>query len=254
MLFRSVGGFDAHQLQLNARHDSYSDFGDADTALAAYGYRLGSNLTAIAQVSNAYKAPSFNDLYFPFFGNPNLKPERARSVEFGLQYTNRKDYFRASLFRTRTRDLIVFDPSNSAANNVDRARVTGLELTGGTTLSGWEVSTNLTLQRALDEKTDQALLRRAHRNFSIEVAKRFGSWRLGAVVQAAGARYDLDITTFQRIRLPGYTLTNFRASYALDSHATIGVALTNAFDRRYSLIDGYNTAGRVATLSIAANF
>ena len=249
-----VGDFDAHRVQLNVRNDAYSDFEDANTALAAYGYRFASNWTAIAQASNAYKAPSFNDLYFPFFGNPRLKPEHARSIELGLQYARRKDYFRASLFRTRTRGLIVFDPTISAANNIDRARVSGIELTGGTTLAGWQLSANLTLQRAIDEKTDQALLRRAHRNFNMDIAKRFGPWRLGADVQAAGARYDFDINTFQRVRLPGYTLTNFSARYALDSRASIGVALTNAFDRRYRLVDGYNTAGRVGMVSLAANF
>ena len=83
-----------------------------------------------AQLSNAFRAPSFNDLYFPGFGNPDLAPERAVSGELGLQYAAGDATARAGLFRTDTRDLIVFDPASARAENIDKARVTGFELGG----------------------------------------------------------------------------------------------------------------------------
>ena len=81
-----IGEFGPHQLQLNVRQDQYSDAGGATTGLAAYGFRLGREWRLTAQLSNAFRAPSFNDLYFPGFGNPDLAPERAVSGELGLQY------------------------------------------------------------------------------------------------------------------------------------------------------------------------
>lgn len=243
-----------NEFQFNARHDRYSDFGDATTGLAAYGLKFASGWKAIVQASTAFKAPSFNELYFPFFGNPALKPERARSIEAGLQYARDANFMRASLFRTKTRDLIVFDPLLSLANNVDRASVTGFELNARTTLAGWSLSANLTWQRPIDEATGKRLLRRANRNFGIAVAKSFGRWRATADLQAAGPRFDSDIITFARTELAGYGVANFGVRYEVVRGTTVGLAITNAFDKRYALVDGYNTAGRVTTVSLSTRY
>ena len=243
-----------NEFQFNARHDRYSDFGGATTGLAAYGLKFAPGWKAIVQASSAFKAPSFNELYFPFFGNPALKPERARSIEAGLQYAAGASFVRASLFRTRTRDLIVFDPLLSLANNVDRARVTGFELSARTMVDGWNISANLTLQRPLDEVTGERLLRRADRNLGLAVGKTFGRWRITADLQAAGSRFDSDINTFARTQLAGYSVANFGVRYEFLRGTMLGLAVTNAFDKRYTLVDGFNTAGRVANVSLSARY
>ncbi|MGI9026680.1 MAG: TonB-dependent receptor domain-containing protein [Burkholderiaceae bacterium] len=243
-----------NEFQFNARHDRYSDFGDATTGLAAYGLKFAPGWKAIVQASTAFKAPSFNELYFPFFGNPALKPERARSIEAALQYAREASYVRASLFRTRTRDLIVFDPLLLLANNVDRARVTGVELSARTIVDGWTLSANVTLQRPIDEATGERLLRRASRNLGFAIAKSFGRWRVSADAQAAGMRFDSDITTFTRTELAGYGVANFGVRYEVVRATTVGLSVTNAFDKRYALVDGYNTAGRVVTVSLGVRY
>lgn len=71
------GKFGPHQLQLNLRRDRYSDFGGANSYYAGYGFAFNPQWKAVASVSNAFRAPSFNELYYPFFGNPNVQPEKA---------------------------------------------------------------------------------------------------------------------------------------------------------------------------------
>lgn len=243
-----------NEFQFNARRDRYSDFGGATTGLAAWGLKFAAGWKAIVQASTAFKAPSFNELYFPFFGNPALKPERARSIEVGLQYAHDASLVRASLFRTKTRDLIVFDPLLSLANNVDRARVTGVELSMRTRIDGWNLNANFTLQRPIAEATGERLLRRSNRNLGFAAAKSFGRWRVSADVQAAGTRFDSDINTFARTELGGYAVANFGARYEVIRGTSVGLAITNAFDKRYTLIDGYHTAGRVTTVSLATRY
>jgi vitamin B12 transporter len=243
-----------NEFQFNARHDRYSDFGDATTGLAAYGLKFAPGWKAIVEASTAFKAPAFNELFFPFFGNPALQPERARSIEAGLQYAQDASLVRLSAFRTRTHDLIVFDPNLGLANNVDRARVTGVELTGRTVIDGWVLTANLTFARPVDEGTDQRLLRRATRNVDLAVAKSYGRWRFTGDVQAAGSRFDSDIITFDRTELAGYAVVNLGLNYEVARGTTVGIAVTNAFDRRYALVDGYNTAGRVSMLTLATRY
>ncbi len=241
-----------HEFQLNGRYDDYSDFGHATTGLAAYGLKFASGWKAIVETASAFKAPSFNELYFPFFGNPALRPERAHTIETGLQYAAGASYVRASWYRTRTQDLIVYDPSVFVANNVARAKVKGVEVSARTVVDGWSLSADVTFARPIDEGTRQVLLRRARHNLRLAVAKSFGRLRVTADVEAAGRRSDTDIETFAPTGLGGYAASNFGVRYTLWRQVTVGAQVTNAFDRRYALVDGYRTAGRIAMVTLSA--
>ena len=140
------------------------------------------------------------------------------------------------------------------ANNVARARTRGVEATGRTVVDGWQVTVALTFARPIDEDTGQRLLRRATHSGDLAIAKRFGAWRFSGDVQAAGSRPDSDIETFAPTVVAGYAVVNAGLRYDLGRAATVGVAVTNALDRRYALVDGYRTAGRVTMATLQARY
>jgi vitamin B12 transporter len=244
------GDVGPHQLQLNVRYDGYSDVGGATTGLAAYGYKLSPRWRVTAQVSSAFRAPSFNDLFFPFFGNPNLAPERAVGGELGVQYAAAATSFRAALFRTDTRDLIVYDPATQRAENLDSARASGLEVSGGWRSGPWSLSANGTLLRTLNEQTGERLPRRAP--WLVNAAASFdpGAWSAGLEVSVVGARDDLDINTFQRVQLASYTLARLVGAWRAQPRLTLRARVENLFDAKYETISGYNVAPR--TLIVGA--
>ena len=94
------------------------------------------------------------------------------------------------------------------------------------------------------------LLRRATRNGRVAIAKSFGPWRVSGDVSTAGRRFDSDVTTFSRTALGGYAVTNLGVRFAVSRNLTVGGEVTNAFDRRYALVDGYNVPGRVALVTV----
>jgi vitamin B12 transporter len=248
------GGWGPHQLQLNLRHDGYSDVGGATTGLAAYGYKFDTSLRATAQVSSAFRAPSFNDLYFPFFGNPDLAPERSVSGELGLQYASPAATLRAALYRTDTRDLIVYDPASSQAQNIDEARVTGFEL-GGTWRSGaWLLGANGTVLRAVNDQTGERLLRRAPWIFNASLNVEPGPWSAGIELSVVGPRDDLDINTFERVQLASYTLVRLVAAWKVVPDVTVRARVENLFDAEYETISGYNAAPRIAIVGVDLRF
>ncbi|HTN50536.1 MAG TPA: TonB-dependent receptor, partial [Burkholderiaceae bacterium] len=214
-------------------------------------YKLTSTWRLTAQLSNAFRAPSFNDLYFPGFGNPNLQPERAVSGELGVQCAAGTTNVRAGLFRTDTRDLIVFDPVSGRAQNVDKAQATGFEV-GGTRRSGpWSIAANATVLRAIDEATGERLLRRAPWIVNASVYWTPGPWSAGFEVTAVGPRDDLDINTFQRVQLASYSLARLVAAWNVATGVTLRARIENLFDADYETISGYNTAPR--TLIVGAD-
>ncbi len=237
---------DAHRVQVSLRHDDYSDVGGATTGLAAYAYQLTQALRLGAQYSTAFRAPSFNDLYFPFFGNPNLAPERARSVEASARYVAGETTLRMAIYRTRTRDLIVFDATTNRAENIARAKIDGGEIALATRVADWRVDLSLDASRPLDESTGERLLRRAPWRATLATGRDFGRAEIGLAVTHVAARYDSDINTFARTRLDPYTLVRATLAWRVGDHVRLTLRGENLTDAHYELVSGYNTQRRGA--------
>ncbi len=236
------GKFGPHQLQLNLRRDRYSDFGGANSYYAGYGFAFNPQWKAVASVSNAFRAPSFNELYYPFFGNPNLQPEKARSVEGGVEYQSTVGLVRVTAFETDYSNLItsVFDPvsGNFLAANVNRARVNGLETSWRGTLHGVDVRASFTMQNPQDLSANQLLSRRARHFGSVSAYKSFGPFSTGIEWNAAGDRQDSTRT------LGGYGLLNLTGRYQITRDWALSARVENLLNKNYQLIYPYNTASR----------
>ena len=234
----------SHQLQLNVRQDRYSDFGSATTWLAAYGYRLTDAWRLSASASTGFTAPTFNDLYFPFgLGNPDLRPERTKSAEIGLQYVVADHEWRATLFENRFTDLIASDAFFRRLN-VGHARTRGIELMYKGRIVGNDVQAGLTKQDPRDLDTDTRLLRRASTLAQASVGRELGAWRLGASARYSGARDDSGVPSNNRVRVGSFTLLDLTAAYRLTSEWSFFARVENLFDREYQTIYGYEQAGR----------
>lgn len=245
-----VAALGAHDVQFNLRRDDYSDFGGATTALAGYGYRFTPRTRMSASVSNAFRAPSFNDLYGPYGGNPDLDAERARSLELGLTYDGAHGLARVTAFATRTRDLINFDPISWLPVNVDEAENRGVEFSWQADLAGFDVRAALTVQNPEDRATGLGLLRRAKRFGSVALGRAHGAFDWHAEVLAAGVRPDIHVVTYEHISLPGYAVLNLNLGWKPARNWKLGTKLVNLLDKDYALVHGYNTQRRAAFVEL----
>jgi vitamin B12 transporter len=245
--------FGAHQLQANLRQDRYSDFGAANTGLLGYGYHFDENWRASASYSTAFKAPTFNDMYWPlawgYQGNANLKPERSKNLEAGLHYAAPGQHLDLVYFDNRIRDLI--DPGFPMPTNLNQARIDGVELGYGVQFGDTAVSAALTVQNPRDAVTGQRLIRRAKTFGNLGLTQTLGAWKLGGDIQFSDARADNHLTAWpvQRVTLAGYQLFNLNASYALSKQLSLSLRADNLTNRPYVLAHGYQTAGRTFSIS-----
>ncbi len=243
-------GFGRHDLQLAVRHDDNDQFGGHDTGSLAWGMDLGDGLRLTASHGTAFKAPTFNELYYPFYGNPALRPETSRSSELGIAQRRDGWHWQANAYRTVVDDLIVYDPQRFQANNIEHGEIRGLELGGGTTLAGWELALQATL---LDARNRSAALdgkqlpRRARRSARLDVDRDLGRWRLGATLLARGEAFD---DAGNVLRMAGYATLDLRAETALGRGWTLQAALRNALDRDYETVAYYGQPGREYGLTL----
>jgi len=252
-VFSVYGGYEGrigkHQIQLNARNDHYSDFGDQASFSAGYGYYVTDAVKLIGRLSNAFRAPTFNELYYPFFGQPNLQPERAKSAEVGVQVeTAQTGLLRVTAFETRYDNLIVaaLQPSGLfLAQNVNKAKVQGVEGSWRASLFGTDLGAAVTFQNPVDQTNDSQLLRRARRYASFDVGRNFGNWRFGGEWLVSSARLDSGPRT-----LGGYGIVNLNARYNIDKQWFVAARVENLFDKNYQLAYPYNTQGRAGFITL----
>ncbi|HLQ02063.1 MAG TPA: TonB-dependent receptor [Burkholderiales bacterium] len=237
-----TGQQERHGWQANIREDDNSQFGHHTTGSLGYAYRLTPELQLRVGAGTAFKAPTFNDLYFPGQSNPDLRPERSRSKEAGVNYQVGSNRFSATYFDNHITDLIVFPTFTSPPENIDRARIKGTELAYQGFFGGLQANAQLTFQDPVNEETGKLLQRRAREHGSLAISDAAGPWRLAAEVVASGARFD-STDESPGTKMHGYGLLNLTASYALSRDWSVRARWNNVFDRKYELAQNFNTPG-----------
>jgi vitamin B12 transporter len=250
-----VGGYQlwlgAHTLQLSARRDDNSQFGSHSTGSLGYGYQFNPAWRATASVGTAFRAPTFNDLYWPvdfssyYVGNPNLRPERARNRDVGLVYETAAQRFSLTAYENRVSDLITFGNAPTPAFFVTTVNVGTAVLKGATAsydgrFGSWKLRASYDVLSAKDADTGNYLIRRAKDSGSVELRYGSGRWDSGAQLVASGPRW-VDAANTQQTG--GFGLVNLDTRYALDRAWSMIARVNNLFDKKYELVQGFNTPG-----------
>lgn len=237
-----VANIGAHSFQASAREDHNSSFGNNVTGGVGYGYNINAQWRVTGSYGSAFKAPTFNDLYYPGYSNPNLKPEKSDNLEASLRY--RDDTFNASLtaYENKIRNLIVL---GSLPENIDRATIQGITLAASNRWGNLDLGGSVDIQSPRDDETDKLLRRRANRHGQMHLSYSWQDWRFGGEMVASSARYEDAANT---VLMSGYTLFNMTAQYKVNRDWTLQARANNIFDKNYYLaIDGngfaYNTPG-----------
>ena len=242
---RIVAG--ANALQANVRRDQSSQFGGRTTGALAWGYRISPAWRITAGAGTAFRAPTFNDLYYPGYSNPDLRPETSRNLEAGIHATGRIGeaswQAHAVGYYNRVRDLIVFQCDaafNCRPDNVADATLEGVTLDGNWAWRDASVHASIDLQAPTDDATGHLLPRRARRHATLSYSQQAGPARLTAEWVGSSARYD-DAENLRR--LGGYGIVNVAVEWPLTHGVTLFVRGDNVLDRNYELAADYATGG-----------
>jgi vitamin B12 transporter len=245
---------DNHFINASVRGDKNEAFGDQLTGNFGWRYNGNYGISPFASFGNAFKAPTFNQLYFPGFGNPSLKAEQSTSFEAGLAGDHDWMQWELRGYHTNIDNLIVnvTNPTTflSSAENVGKAQIDGIEAEIGTQLMGWNNKLNMNLLSPKNRESDLRLPRRAEKTLSYDLSRSFGQFDLGAKVLAQAERFD---DTLNKTKVAGYVTVDLRTAYHLNKNWMLSAKLNNLLDKQYQTINTYNTADRNFFLSIHYN-
>jgi len=219
--------------ELGLRRDQNQQFGSQNSWSGTLSLPINPDNELLLSYSEGFRAPTFNDLYYPDtqYSNPNLLPETSKSYE--LQWRSQltdQTRLEASLYRTDLSDAIILD-STSKPQNVASARINGVEATLKQELFGWQGNLGVSIIDPRDRDTGYTLARRARRTLSLDLDRQFDTLGLGASWQAISNSYDAQDN---QNRLGGYALLGLRSRWAVTREVSVSLNVDNLLDRQYA--------------------
>jgi len=227
---------------VNYVYDSH--FGERFNWNAEYSYELPTATRLIAMAGSAFHAPTADDRFTGFGGNPDLQPEKAQNYEVAVrQNFGSTQTAELRLFRTDVRDLLFAAPPNFTVINIQHSRSEGAQLGWSYVDAVWTAHANGIWQNPRNLDQDTALLRRARLGANADVSRRLGRYTVGAAVYTQSQRQDVGATDFAPTTDGGYTVFDLTASARLTRELRLDLRLDNVFNHHYETAAGYNQPG-----------
>ena len=95
--------------ELSARNDDNSAYSSHQTWRTGAGWSFRPGYKLSTNYGTAFRAPNFVDLYYPDYGNPNLKPEEAKGGEIGLSGEHELFQWKINAYRSLVNNMIVLN-------------------------------------------------------------------------------------------------------------------------------------------------
>lgn len=249
-------GFEYDRLNVNAglRYDHNEQFGSATTWNTGASYEIIEDVTLRASYSTGFRAPTFNDLYYPGYANPNLKPEKSRSYEVGaLWQIGPGTSLDLAFYQTWLKDAIASNPPTYIPFNVARAKVTGFEAVLAHAFNDrWNGKATIDIRSPKNEDNGKYIPYRDRFKATAELGfKATEKLDLNTKVLYGASRYANAANT---VELPSYVTFDVSMIYTLDRQSQFKLSVENVLDREYETITSYRAPGRTFNLSFTRTF
>jgi vitamin B12 transporter len=258
--------FDRLFMSAGVRVDDNSAFGTATTERGSLAYLVkewGTRLHGSA--GSGFRAPTFNDLFFPGFSNPTLQPEKSFSWDVGIEQSlwNQRVRLGVTYFHSKFTNQIfccvplpVFPFATTA--NIGRSRSEGIEFTSAIVLLDTLVATvNYTYTDTENLLTGRPLPREPRHRWNGSLTwEPIPRLSLFTQVYAVSSQFE----TLGEVYNSGHTRVDVGGTYRLVNRYAFLKALDltariqNLLDEEYAEVRGFPAPGIQALVGLRASF
>lgn len=253
-------------LEGSVRTDDSDVYGRKNTWQLGASYQFIEQLGWAINTGTAFKAPTFNDLYYPEdsygnVGNPNLKPEESDHIEssfYGLLLDSID--WRVTAYKTKIDNLVSWEYNSAtfitSPENIDEVEIKGIEVELSFDTGPINHYLSYDYTDAKDIESGNQLIRRAKNNIKWNASYLLSKWRFDLSSIYRGHSFN---DTDNKYELDDYVLVDVAASYNVSKDIVVRGRIANLFDEGYeNRLDyygtAYNTSGREFYLNAAYQF
>ena len=237
---------------------------------ADFRYTVFRGFDVVAFGRRAYRIPTFNELYYVGYGNPDLSPEDAWLTDVGIDFNRSIDAswslkLKADAFYNFLKDKIISAPTEEDPNiwapyNIGKVRSAGTDILAGTSYKSgdWNVCAEIrySFQSAIDKTPDSYTYDTpvpyvARHTVVIGADASWKGLSLAPVWQLRAGRTD------SMGEMPDWNTLDVNVSKSFKvAETTLLLKFTarNILDCRYETVSGYPMPGRSLTGGIEYRF
>ena len=248
---RDTTGVFAHTLytqnswtyEATLRHDNVEDIESENTYNLGLGFAFNGDSRIVVNHGTGFKAPTFNDLYYPYGGNKDLVSEFSKSSEIFFETKLKDINVSWNFYHSNVDNLIVWD--GEKADNIEETEINGLEFALNFDKLGGTHDFNMSYTDAEDKLTKKQLVRRAKEKFNYKFTTTLSEADIYVEYQFVGSRLDRG-----DVELSSYQLVNLGLNYDVSDNFSFSSRVTNLLDKEYQTANTYNTQERAFYLGI----
>jgi vitamin B12 transporter len=255
---------DKLNIELGGRLNVHSRYGNNQTYTFNPSYRFSDHFRIFGSIATGFKAPTLFQLYSSS-GKRDLKPERSKTYEIGLQQQHNKIATRLVYFHREIKDGIDFDFIKFKYFNFNRQNVNGIEVeTSVRPVNNFTLTANYTYldpeefsqsRITVKDTTYRQLLRRPKHNFNLTAGYQFNN---GLYVSASGKyvsdRFDVGAYQKPDVLLESYFLLGAYAEYKCKDHLKFFADAQNITNKKFFDVRGYNSIPFLINAGVTFNW
>lgn len=228
-------------LTASLRYDDFDEYGDSFNPRLATAILAGDDTKFLVSYSTSFRIPSLNELFYPYYGNPDLLPEESRSFEMGIEQFLLGGNLRAglSIFFSEYENLIGYNYDTFLADNIESATINGLEFNLEFRIgTSWTGNAGYTYTYTNKNDSDVELIRMPKHQFFFNLDWKTGDFQLSALNRYVGEQLDNTVVGYPLYN-EAYFVTDLHLTYDLQEGIVLFTKITNVFDAEYCEVKGY---------------
>ncbi|RCW61118.1 TonB-dependent siderophore receptor [Halanaerobium sp. ST460_2HS_T2] len=232
-----------------ARYDDHDEYGANLSPKFGYIYELTDNWNFNFNYGEAYRAPTFLDLY-GFGGNENLKAESGKTFDLGFKYLDSICRREITFFQRNFEQLITYNSNTSMMENIDEADIKGIELlTSRSFDDNWTIDFAYTYLEARDDSVDGQSLNMPYNQLALNV--KYDKENYNFVLDNS---YVDETNSYGGGKVDSYFISDLKLVTDLSESKELAFEINNLFDKDYEVVDGYPMPGRNFMVNLSTKF
>jgi vitamin B12 transporter len=230
------------------RVDDHSEFGTVSTYKLSLSLPVHTTGTIIkGSIGSGFRAPSLNELFYPGYGNPDLKPEETVGYDIGVsqEIESLRVAFDVMYFMNDYKNMISWNPETFIAGNIGESLSRGVEFSSSFNTTGsFSLRGFYTYLHTEDVSTGDELYRRPRHSGGISLSMSRGPLDILLSSALVGRRLDNDFGgPMGEHYNASYSRHDASVTYHFGESYEAFLRLVNILDEKYDEVAGYPSPG-----------